>query len=105
MKRTGKLLTACFAALAMVTLALAQESNGDPAWKHGDTLFGELKYGPDFAHYDHVNPDAPKGGRFNQTSTGGFDSFNPFVVRGRAAPGLSYTGGILWDSLFEQSID
>ena len=110
MRQTGKLLTACFAALVGIVLAIAgtaraQETSEAAAWKHGDTLFGELKYGPDFPHYDHVNPDAPKGGRFNQASTGGFDSFNPFVVRGRAAPGLAYTGGILWDSLFEQSID
>lgn len=74
-------------------------------WQHGDTLFGELKYGPDFTHYEHVNPDAPKGGTLNQAATGSYDSFNPFVVRGRAAAGLTYFGGLLYDTLFEQSMD
>ncbi|WP_075995413.1 extracellular solute-binding protein [Salaquimonas pukyongi] len=110
MKRAARLLTVSFAALVAVALAmactaLAQDTSEESAWKHGDTLFGDLKYPAGFPHYDHVNPKAAKGGRFNQASTGGFDSFNPFVVRGRAAPGLSYTGGILWDSLFEQSVD
>lgn len=74
-------------------------------WRHGGTLFGELKYGPDFSHYDHVNVDAPKGGRLNQAVNGGYDSFNPFVVRGRPAAGLTYQGGILYDSMMAQSID
>lgn len=74
-------------------------------WHHGGSLFGELKYGPGFEAYDYVNRNAPKGGTLNQAVLGGFDSFNPFVVRGRAAAGLNYTGGLLWDSLFEQSTD
>ena len=32
--------------------------------RHGLSSFGELKYGPAFAHFDYVNPLAPKGGRF-----------------------------------------
>ncbi|MEM7461591.1 MAG: extracellular solute-binding protein [Pseudomonadota bacterium] len=77
----------------------------DGEWQHGGTLFGELKYGPDFEAYEHVNRNAPIGGTLNQTVLGGYDSFNPFVVRGRAAAGLNYTGGLLWDTLFEQSVD
>ncbi len=26
--------------------------------------FGDVKYGPDFSHFDYANPDAPKGGCF-----------------------------------------
>lgn len=74
-------------------------------WKHGDTLFGELKYKKGFAHYDHVNPLAPKGGTLNRNSQGGFDSFNPFVVKGRPAPGLNYIGGLLYDRLMSSSVD
>ena len=25
-------------------------------------MYGDLKYGPDFTHFDYANPDAPKGG-------------------------------------------
>jgi len=74
-------------------------------WRHGGTLFGDLKYGPDFTHYEHVDPNAPKGGTLNEDALGSFDSFNPFVVRGQPAAGLNYFGGLLWDTLMEQSVD
>ena len=76
--------------LAAGIKAQAQTAGGDPGeWRHGATLFGELKYADRFDHYDHANPQAPKGGIFHQVASGGFDSFNPFIVRGRAAPGLT----------------
>jgi len=31
-------------------------------FNHGISLLHELKYGPDFEHFDYVNPHAPKGG-------------------------------------------
>ena len=95
----GVIATAAWLMLALSHPGAAQE------WRYGGTLFGELKYGPDFAHYDHVNPDAPKGGTLNEDALGSFDSFNPFIVRGRAAAGLTYFGGKLYDTLMEQSID
>ncbi|MCF6321508.1 MAG: extracellular solute-binding protein [Rhizobiaceae bacterium] len=93
-------------ALALIMIGQTTFANEDGTqWRYGSTLFGELKYGPDFKKYDHVNADAPKGGRLNQAALGGFDSFNPFVVRGRAAAGLNYQGGLLYDSLFAQAVD
>lgn len=88
---------------ALSTPAWSEPNWGE--WKHGGTLFGELKYKKDFTHYDHVNPNAPKGGTLNRDSQGGYDSFNPFVVKGRPAPGLTYSGGLLYDSLLSQSVD
>jgi len=52
---------------------------------HGIATFGDLKYGPDFAHLDYVNPDAPKGGEMSIWAFGSFDSMNPYTVKGRAA--------------------
>lgn len=86
--------------LGMVA-AMADETE----WRYGDALFGELKYGPDFEHYEHANPDAPKGGDLKRTAFGGYDSFNPFIVRGRAPVQLNYFGGLLYDTLMEQSRD
>jgi microcin C transport system substrate-binding protein len=86
-------------------MLLSAEACAEEGWKHGSALFGELKYGPDFSRYEHVDPQAPKGGTLNQAVNGGFDSFNPFVVRGRPAAGLDYTGGLLWETLMEQSVD
>ena len=37
----------------------------DAQERHGLSSFGELKYGADFAHFDYVNPMAPRGGRFS----------------------------------------
>lgn len=36
-----------------------------PAWAaHGYALWGDLKYPAGFAHFDYVNPDAPKGASY-----------------------------------------
>lgn len=59
---------------------------------HALSVYGEPKYGPDFKHFDYVNPNAPKGGIIRQDSFGTFDSFNPFIVKGTPAAGLAYLG-------------
>ena len=51
---------------------------------HGISTFGDLKYPADFKPLDSVNPDAPKGGEISEWTQGGFDSMNPFSVKGRA---------------------
>ncbi len=56
---------------------------------HGISTFGELNLPADFPHLPYVNPDAPKGGEMSQSAFGGFDSMNPFSVKGRAAVGSS----------------
>ncbi len=38
----------------------ARAEEGD--WRHGLSLFGELKYPAGFKHFDYVNPSAPKAG-------------------------------------------
>ncbi|WP_116133654.1 extracellular solute-binding protein [Tropicimonas sp. IMCC34043] len=51
---------------------------------HGISTFpGEMKYPADFAHLDYVNPDAPKGGEISVWAFGGYDSMNPYSVKGR----------------------
>lgn len=59
----------------------------------------------EFAHYPYVNPDAPKGGTLNSSAFGTFDSFNPFIVRGTPAAGFTQFGGLMWDTLMQQSTD
>lgn len=57
---------------------------------HGIAMHGDLKYGPDFRHFDYVNPDAPKGGTLRlSVRSNSFDSFNPFIVKGVSAAGVS----------------
>ncbi|MEZ5816908.1 MAG: extracellular solute-binding protein [Hyphomicrobiaceae bacterium] len=72
--------------------------------RHGLSVFGDLKYGPDFRHFEYVNPDAPKGGRISLVGPAAirtFDSFNPFILKGDAAQGLS----LLYDTLMEGAGD
>src|SRR4029078_13242913 len=49
---------------------------GERDWKHGLSLFGQLKYPPGFKHFDYVNPRAPKGGAVRMGAFGTFDNFN-----------------------------
>jgi len=96
--RAGRALAFAFAALLWVVLPAAAEP------RHGLSAFGDLKYPPDFQHFDYVNPDAPKGGRLSMIGTAGritFDSFNNFILKGDAAQGLEY----LFDSLMTRAQD
>ena len=68
---------------------------------HGLSTFGELKYGPDFTHFDYVNPDAPKGGEFSTWAFGTFDSLTPYILAGNAAIGAT----LFYDSLMVSSSD
>ncbi|KZB71777.1 hypothetical protein AUQ43_10925 [Thalassospira sp. MCCC 1A01148] len=68
---------------------------------HGISLYGDLKYGPDFHHFDYVNPDAPTGGKLLQSSIVAFDTLNPFTLKGNAAAGI----GLIYDSLMVSSAD
>ncbi|MCV5968787.1 hypothetical protein, partial [Lactococcus petauri] len=48
---------------------------------------GTLKYPADFKHFDYVNPVAPKGGEVRLAEIGGWDSLNPFIVKGEPPGG------------------
>ena len=52
---------------------------------HGISAFGDLKYPEGFAHFDYVNPDAPKGGTFSTWAFGTFDSLSPYILKGQSA--------------------
>ncbi|OHY82719.1 extracellular solute-binding protein [Marinobacter sp. AC-23] len=70
---------------------------------HGMAMHGEPKYPKGFSHFDYVNPKAPKGGTLKMAVVAnGFDSFNPFDIRGVAAAGIS---NYLYDTLLEYSAD
>ncbi|MET0542979.1 MAG: extracellular solute-binding protein [Variovorax sp.] len=87
---------------------------GGPAWGvHGMGMGYEPKYGPDFTHFDYVNPNAPKGGALVLSASGSFDKLNPFTLKGRPPAGMGYSSngfvfaeyGLLFDSLMTHSED
>ena len=100
----------CGAAAALPFLpddALAAVATETPLY--GISPFGDLKYGPDFTHFDYANVDAPKGGTFNfsppnwffNQSTLTFNTLNTFVPRGDAPP----RSEMCFDSLFASALD
>jgi microcin C transport system substrate-binding protein len=103
---------AAISSIGLVAPALAQSGN-ETIVAHGISAFGELKYPADFAHFDYVNPGAPKGGVLSHTgysNTETFDSFNPYILKGNAPEGLLLTSsdggrGIVYDALMVASAD
>ncbi|RRH98796.1 ABC transporter substrate-binding protein [Mesorhizobium tamadayense] len=76
---------------------------------HGLSAFGDLKYKPDFTHFDYVNVDAPQGGTFNflppnwgsnQTPLT-FSTLNSFVPKGDSPQRME----MCFDSLMVRALD
>lgn len=70
--------------------------------------FGNPKYLPNFTHFDYANPDAPTNGDLvfaNYNVATSFDSLNPFVLRGTAAPGDTPSLLLMFDTLMQRSWD
>ena len=73
---------------------------------HGISAFGELKYPPDFPHFDYVNPEAPKGGTISFRGTGAsqtFNSLNKFILSGEPAQGIERIYDTLLVSAFDEA--
>ncbi len=65
---------------AIVLAGLASPGLAQP--QHGIAMYGAPALPPDFVSLPYANPDAPKGGRVVTGNVGGFDSLNPFILRG-----------------------
>ncbi len=70
--------------------------------QHGIAMYGRPALPPDFVSLPYVNPDAPKGGRIVFGEPGGFDSLNPYILKGSAPWGL---GIHTVETLMGRSID
>jgi microcin C transport system substrate-binding protein len=84
---------------SLTTPAEAQEQ----AWKHGLSLFGDLKYPAGFKHFDYVNPNAPKGGTIRLGGFGTFDNFNVVIrgVKGSIVAAID----LIYERLMSQAFD
>ncbi|HZL39613.1 MAG TPA: extracellular solute-binding protein [Pseudolabrys sp.] len=93
-----------FGALGVVDPATAQTR----PWKHGLSLFGDLKYPEGFKNFDYVNPAAPQGGTVRQIAFGTYDNFNTVVsgVKGSLAMGTDlFTETLMTPALDEVSTE
>ncbi len=88
-------MTRFVAVLLALFAATAAASAADLRPVHALSLVGEPKYKAGFRQLDYVDPGAPKGGEIRLSASGGFDSLNPFVIKGEAAPGI----GLIYESL------
>jgi microcin C transport system substrate-binding protein len=87
--------------LAILLVALTVGHAGAATPQHGIAMHGDLKYPPDFKHFDYVNPDAPKGGLIKLAGIGTFDSLNPYILRGVPAAAAAQ----LYDTLLTPAMD
>lgn len=98
MMRFFPLGVAAFLAAVAVSAPVRAE---EPEWRHAAAAIGEPKYPEGFAHFDYVNPDAPKGGTVRLHESGSFDNLNPVPRRGDLASGL----GFIYDTLMTPAYD
>ncbi len=99
--RVSSLLYAFAFLLLCLVPGTAEAESKFEGLRHGLSMFGDLKYGPGFEHFDYVNPNAPKGGEVKLAAIGSFDSLNPNVLKGIPAASL----GLTRDTLLKSSDD
>jgi len=95
-RRQAIAVTGGAVATILVRPAAAQKESEQETERHGMSAFGDLKYPPDFHHFDYVNPDAPKGGVFSTLPTvrqfnqnfRTFNTLNAFILTGDAPAGI-----------------
>jgi microcin C transport system substrate-binding protein len=97
---TRRLVAACLAALPLVLAAPVRAD--EPAWRTATALGGEPRHSQGFAHFDYVNPDAPKGGEARFGAEGSFDSTNVFLgIKGTPTGAVA----LAYETLFTSSLD
>ena len=103
------LLTSALLALASRRVPLlawtsrAEAQAASSVWRHGVSLFGDLKYPFGFKHFDYVKTDAPKAGAARLTAIGTYDNFNMVVAgaKGSLAAGID----LIYDKLLVPALD
>lgn len=86
----GLLAAALFAGSPIGALSA---DDAEPGWSHAFAVFGEARYPAGFAHYDYVNPDAPKGSTLNLGNpdrASSFNSLNPYLLKTVAPFGVEF---------------
>ncbi|GDX36548.1 ABC transporter substrate-binding protein [Alphaproteobacteria bacterium] len=89
----AKFLKILILPVIFIQVSIANASNKE--YSHGISVFGDLKYPKNFKNFAYANPDSLKYGTVRFGVEGGFNSLNPFILKGLPASGLNY----LYDSL------
>ena len=110
--------TLIFLLLLGLTASTAHADDTAVARSSAIAILAKPQLPPDFPYFPYVNPNAPKGGEVALSVVGTFDNFNPFILRGSSAMGLTgsfvilpggsgsgSTVGHIWESLLTSSAD
>jgi microcin C transport system substrate-binding protein len=110
--------TLIFLLLLGLTASTAHADDTAVARSSAIAILAKPQLPPDFPYFPYVNPNAPKGGEVALSVVGTFDNFNPFILRGSSAMGLTgsfvilpggsgsgSTVGHVWESLLTSSAD
>ncbi|MCE9507042.1 MAG: extracellular solute-binding protein [Alphaproteobacteria bacterium] len=96
----SRLFTAFLFSALLCLPSIAQAETATPL--HGIAMHGAPKYAADFKNLEYVNASAPKGGALHLAVAGTFDSLNPYVIKGVAAPGVT---GMVYQTLMANTED
>jgi microcin C transport system substrate-binding protein len=96
-----RVFPAIFGLLALLVALPTAAQDGKLTKSHGLTLGEKLKYPAGFKNFEYVDPNAPKGGVLRMYALGGFDSFNPYIIKGEPADGIT----LLFDTLMTSAED
>lgn len=97
-RRPQHRVAAILLSLAALFAAVARPVQAAHAIAWGDAP----KYPAGFAHFDYVDPAAPKGGTISLDGFGTYDKLNPFTLRGLGAAGV---GTLMFETLATSSDD
>jgi len=86
-------MTRLFLPFFVIVSILATISFLSATIAHAESNYGIAMYGKPalpqgFTALSYTNPNAPKGGRIVLGEAGGFDSLNPYILKGRAPGGI-----------------
>jgi len=100
MRQLGGVTLLAVPLLFSAQLLTSQRAQADEPL-YGHSKYGELKYGPDFEHFEYASPDAIKGGTLVRSAQGSYDNLNPFILKGVSAAGST----MVYDTLTVSSLD
>lgn len=98
------LCSLCLCGFIIISQAHAQTL---PPWpfQHGIAMQGQPALPSVYKHFAYTNPNAPKGGTLKLAGLGSFDSFNPFLLFGKAPDLLGVPPTYVYETLMARNWD
>ncbi|MER9110359.1 extracellular solute-binding protein [Mesorhizobium sp. M0938] len=94
----GRVLVWLIAAISFASLS-PPAALSEP--KHAIAMQGEPALPADYAHFNYVNPDAPKRGSITYCGVGSFDNLNPFILKSLRTTARGVIDRIFGNLVFE----